>query len=419
MNNWDYFDSVPEYHPIADADNLYEAYKASRKGSQWKTQVQRFRWNIGTELYRLQQELEDLYRGREEAYKPMPYARFLVSERGKTRAITALSMRDRVVKHVLNDLYLIPHIRPKLIYDNGASMKGKGISFTRKRLLAHLQSFYRETGSNDGYIMTMDFSGYYDNLDHGRVKEIVRKYETDPFALQLVDQAVDSYKVDVSYMTDEEYEAAKTAKFSTVEYRKEHLNENRGMRYLHKSMSIGDQTSQIVAIAFATSIDKLVTIVCGCRYYARYMDDLYIIGRTKEELTGIFARIHQEAKALRLLVNPKKTKIIRLSSTFTFLQFRYKLRDNGHVVIRINPKTLTRMRRKLKKLRCLVENGEARATKVEEMFRSWIGNYWKYMSRKQYIGITALYRSLYGNGLDTWLRSRSMTGGENEKGFSN
>ena len=72
-----------------------------------------------------------------------------------------------MVKHSLNDNYLLPHIRPYLIYDNGASLKNKGMSFTRNRLIAHLEKFYKETGSNEGYIMTMDFSGYYDNLDHG------------------------------------------------------------------------------------------------------------------------------------------------------------------------------------------------------------------------------------------------------------
>ena len=36
MNDWDYFDDIPEYHPIADANNLYDAFYKARKGSHWK-----------------------------------------------------------------------------------------------------------------------------------------------------------------------------------------------------------------------------------------------------------------------------------------------------------------------------------------------------------------------------------------------
>ena len=406
MNEWNYFNGIPDFHPIADANNLYEAFKVARKGSHWKTQVQRFRWDVGTEIGRLQKELDNSQHGMDGAYKLSPYSKFIVNERGKTRAITALSMRDRVVKHCLNDEFLIPHIRPNLIYDNGASLKGKGVSFSRNRIVAHLQKFYRETGSNDGYIMTMDFSGYYDNIDHERAKEMIRKYESDPFAVFLTDQAFDSYRVDVSYMNDAEYEEALHSKFSMVEYRKEHLHEDRGEKFLRKSLSVGDQTSQITAIAFPTQIDKVVKIVCACHYYGRYMDDLYVIAKTREELLVVKERIEAAAKYLRIIVNPRKTKITKLSRTFTFLQFKYYLRENGYVVVRINPKTVTRMRRKLKKLYTLVSNGDARMIKVEEMFRSWIGNFGKVMSRQQRDGLILLYRNLFGNGLDKWFETR-------------
>lgn len=407
MNNWDFFE-LPPYHPIADANNLFDAFKKARKGSQWKTQVQRYRWNVGIETGNLQSELDRMHNNRERGYELSPYSRFEVNERGKTRAITALCMRDRVAKHALNDVYLIPHIIPHLIYDNGASLKGKGVSFTRKRLTAHLESFFRETRSNDGYIMTMDFSGYYDNIDHQLAMQMICKYEPDDFARRLIWQAYDSYKVDVSFMNDSEYEQAVKNKFSMVEYRKEHKDEKRGRRFLHKSLSVGDQTSQITAIAFPTPIDKLVTIVCGCHYYGRYMDDLYVIAKSKEELLIIKKKIEEMAKRLKIIINPKKTVITKLSRTFVFLQLKYYLTDTGHVVVRINPKTLTRMRRKLKKLRKRVDKGTTRLVKVEEMFRSWIANYGPMMSNKQRENLIKLYRELFKGGLDEWLKNRKF-----------
>ena len=392
---------------MTDANNLYEAFVAARKGSHWKTQVQRFRWNVLREIGKLQDELTAMLNNEPRAYKLSEYSRFEVNERGKKRAITALGMRDRVVKHALNDNFLIPHIRPHLIYDNGASLKGKGVSFTRNRLIAHLEKFYRKYGDNYGYIMIMDFSGYYDNIDHGVATQMIRKYEPDEFARRLTQQAYDSYRVDVSDLTMEEYERVKNGKFSMVEYRqRDHWKG--GLRYLYKSLSVGDQTSQITAIAFPTPIDKLVTVVSGNGFYARYMDDIYVIARTREELNAIRLRIEHMAERLKLIINPRKTKICKLSDTFTFMQYKYYLRENGHVVVRINPKAVTRMRRRLKCMKGKVEAGEIRHSKVAEMFRSWIANYGKMMSWKQRTQMIGLFRELFGEELDEWMTARKL-----------
>ena len=410
MYDWDYFENVPEYHPIADANNLLEAFRKARKGSHWKAQVQRFRWNLLLEIRKLQIELDHYMKDELGAYELSPYSKFLVNERGKVRAITALCVRDRVVKHTLNDVYLLPHIRPYLIYDNGASLERKGVSFTRKRLVVHLESFFRETGSNDGYIITMDFSGYYDNIDHNEAMEMINTYEPDEFARKLVWQAYDSYKIDVSYMSDEEYDVAKSSKFNTVEYRKENHSEEElcGERFLNKSLSVGDQTSQITAITFPTPIDNLVKIVNGCKYYARYMDDLYVIVKTRQEAVDLMNQITEKAKELKIIINPKKTKIIKINRSFIFLQFKYYLTDGGHVVVRINPKTVTRMHRKLKKLKAKYLAGEVRFIKIKSLFQSWIANYSKYMSKEQIKHMVELYQELFGGGLDQWMKEKNI-----------
>lgn len=57
------------------------------------------------------------------------------------------------------------------------------------------------------------------------------------------------------------------------------------------------------------------------------------------------------------------------------------------------------MRRKLKKL----ANKNKSLEKIEQLFKAWIGNYYRYMSKKQKKNIIKLYRKLYGGGLDLWL----------------
>jgi len=409
MYNWDFYSSLPEYHPIADANNLYDGFVAARKGSHWKSEVQRFRWNYPDEIRKLQIELVNYRRGLPNSYQLMPYSKFEVYERAKVRPITALRMRDRVVKHVLSDLYLIPYIRPHLIYDNGASLEGKGVDFTRRRIVAHLQSYYREHGTNEGYIRLTDFSGYYDNIDHALAMRMIEKYVPDEFAKKLVWQAYESYRIDVSFMSDTEYAIAKDTKFNLVQYRADgHGNEDRGMKYLDKSMSVGDQTSQITAIAFPTVLDNRMKIVEKQKYYARYMDDSYLIHSDKAELQRLGRAFDYTARQCKLFINPKKTQICKISRTFIFLQYRYLLTDKGHVVVRVGKKTITRMRRKLKKLAKGVRSGKTPLAKVEELFRSWIVNYSKVMSKIQAQNMISLYRELFGGGLDEWMRIRHL-----------
>lgn len=409
MYTWDFYEEEPELHPITDANNLYTSLLAVKKGSGWKCEVQRIRWNWASELGKLQKELIAMEHDQPGAYEPMPYSTFELTERGKPRPVRALRARDRIVKHSLNDIFLVPHIRPHLIYDNGASLKDKGVDFARRRIKAHLERFYKEHGTNKGWVLLTDFSGYYDNVDHGHAYKMIQDWEPDPFARKLAKQALDQCAIDVSYMTPEEYEKAKVEKFKLLDYRRsEHANENRGEKKLHKSLSVGDPTSQIVAVAFTTPIDKLITIVHSQKYYEKYMDDSATICKDLKKAQELRKAFIQEAEKYKLFVHPHKTRICRIDKTFTFLQYRYRLADNGHVIIKIGRSTIPRMRRKLKKLKKLIDEGQRSPERASEVFRSWIGNYKTVMSKRQIANITNLYKSLYGGGLDQWLNSKHI-----------
>jgi len=108
---------------MTDANNLYKAYKASIKGSKWKESSQNYSIDF---LILLQDELET------QTYKPSQESTFTLHERGKIHPITCIQPRDRIVRHVLCDDVLMPEIRRRLIYDNGSSIKGKGLDFTRR-----------------------------------------------------------------------------------------------------------------------------------------------------------------------------------------------------------------------------------------------------------------------------------------------
>ncbi|MCD8208135.1 MAG: hypothetical protein LUD72_09395, partial [Bacteroidales bacterium] len=87
------------YQPdrITDANALYDAWLAAKKGSDWKPKVQIFEMRWLMEISNLQKEI------RTRTYKPRKPSEFITRERGKERTIRGEQVRDRVVEHSLND----------------------------------------------------------------------------------------------------------------------------------------------------------------------------------------------------------------------------------------------------------------------------------------------------------------------------
>ena len=160
---------------VCDANNLYRAYKVSVKSSKWKESTQKFMMNFLRYIFEIQDDLinRTLQNG--------PTQEFELHERGRIRPITSIQIRDRIVRHSLCDEVLLPEVRKHIIYDNCASIKGRGISQQRKRFEIHLHKYYQLYG-NDGYILFGDFSKFYDNIIHEIAKrELLKLFNDDEF----------------------------------------------------------------------------------------------------------------------------------------------------------------------------------------------------------------------------------------------
>lgn len=315
---------------VCDANNLYKAYKASIKGSKWKETTQKFMINFLRYLIDIQDDL----RGR--TLQNGPTEEFSLSERGRVRPITSIRIRDRIVRHVLCDEVLLPEVRKHIIYDNGASIKGRGIS-----------------------------------------------HQEDTF--------------------------------NKLDYRNIPKNLLTGEKWMYKSVNIGDQSSQIIGIYYPYPIDNYVKYVRSQKFYGRYMDDWYIMSPSKEELQDLLENICVIAKELGIHINMKKTRIVKISSTYKYLQIRYTLTKDGKIIKRINPTRVTTMRRKLKKLAVKVQDGEILYENVENMFRGWMGSFYKLLSRQQRQNLISLYEELFGKTITIVDKKMIITNKSQEK----
>lgn len=368
---------------ISDLDILYNSWLLAKKNSKWKPQVQKFGMDWLSQITKLQNEL------RNNAYEISPSNDFIVHERGKIRKITSENIRDRVVKHAICDYKLMPAIQKHLIYDNGASQKHKGIDFTRRRLITHLSKYYRENGSNDGYILLIDFSKYYDNMRHSVLLDIFDKLSLDDITMNALKKIIESSRIDVSYMDEEEYSNCLNSLFDSLKYEEIDKSKLTGEKFMNKHMNIGDQVAQVAGICYPMKLDNYIKIVKGIKFYSRYMDDSYIIHNDKDFLKSLLTELIDIANSIGITINQKKTRICKLSDYWRFLQIQYSLTETGRIIQKIHPKRITSMRRKMKKL---VHRMDEKS--FSDWYKSWYESQKKYMSYKQKQSINSLFSEL-------------------------
>ena len=119
------------------------------------------------------------------------------------------------------------------------------------------------------------------------------------------------------------------------------------------------------------------------------MDDSYVIHESKEFLEELLKDIIRIAGELGITVNTRKTRICKLSELWRFLQVQYSLTDTGRVIQKINPKRLTCMRRKMKKLVHILTEKE-----FDDWFNSWMCNHYRIMSKQQRENMNTLFAQL-------------------------
>ena len=130
--------------------------------------------------------------------------------------------------------------------------------------------------------------------------------------------------------------------------------------------------------------------------YGRYMDDIYIIGDTEQYVASVIDGITEQAGGLGVFIYERKSRIEKLSSTFMYLQIKYRLSDSGKVIKRINPKSVTRERRKLKAYKRLYDMGKMDYRDIEQAYKSWMGAYTPIMSKEQVKNMKNIYKELFG-----------------------
>lgn len=310
---------------IIGTDALYESMLKCSKGVKWKGTTAYYRHHCFDEIDRLSLQLHNgTYKERK--------AKFFTITEPKRREIMSIHFRDRVYQRSLNDTAIYPQASKSFIADNFACQKNKGTDAARERLRDFLHRYYRKHGA-EGYVLKIDIKGYYPNMRHDFAESMLR-----------------------DYLDDETYQLAQNVLA--------HLPGEIGY-------NPGSQIVQIVGITALDKIDHFIKERLRVKFYIRYMDDFILIHQDKEFLKRCLSQIEIKLKEQGMEINTGKTYIQSVSDPIIYLGFVYRLTQSGKVVILADPKKIKHERKKILRMKSLVEQGRLTKHDVDAHFKAY------------------------------------------------
>lgn len=333
-------------------NNLFSAGKGCCKGVRWKNSTQRFEAHLfsGTAIRR-----KEILDGK---WKPGKYNHFTIAERGKTRTIDAPRIQDRQIHKVYTQEVLLPLYQPSMIYNNGASLRGKGLHFSQKQLKEDLHYHFRKYG-REGNIILLDFSKFFPTASHDVVLNRHKEYIADDALRKIGDDIVRSTPED-------------------------------------EGLPLGVETSQAEMIAYPTPLDNYIKCQLSIKGAGHYMDDYYIIVPPGRDAKKILRLVKEKAKSLELTVSVSKTRIIPLTKPFKFCKAKYTLTETGKVVVNGNRDSMKRARRKIKAFHNKIENGEMTYEDLWVATNSMFAYFEGYHDHGRVLRLRQLFYNIFG-----------------------
>jgi hypothetical protein len=219
------------------------------------------RWEVRRVLANREDCVEEIQRMLiTQSYRPSPYREKTVVE-GTQHKVRKISVPKFYPDQVIQWAIML-QIQPVLCrgmdpYTSG-SIPGRGRDYARK----HLERWLRDDRKGTKYCLFLDSHHFYPSIRHDRLKVMLRRILKDQRLLHLLDVIIDSAS----------------------------------------GLPIGNVTSQWFANFYLQGVDHLIREKLHARYYARYMDDMVLLGPNKRALHRMFDAIQAELGKLGLTV---------------------------------------------------------------------------------------------------------------------
>lgn len=315
------------YEEMCQFETLYKAYLTARKGKRNKAGTAQYEANALACTEKLSRLLLS------KTYRPSKFEIFKVYE-PKERDVQAPAFVDKVVLHAATDNILYDAITKGFIRDNYSSQKGKGTHDGLMRLKLQMVTYFRRYGTTEGIVVKGDIRHFFASIDHRKLKRALKRL--------FIRRGLDMELYDLLCI---------------------YIDASDGL-------PLGYQTSQLFALLFLDEFDHWIKEEKGCELYGRYMDDFYIIVRTKEEARRLLAEIREFIADLGLELN-QKTGIFPLRNGIDLLGFHSYLTESGGVVQKLRKDGIERIQSRIRYWREAYPAGEITKEKIIDQFQGW------------------------------------------------
>ena len=293
------------FDKIIEVTNFYESLNETARGKRSRYSCLKFLESKYSNIKALRESIID------GSYEPLPPSEFTILD-PKPRNISAPRFRDRIVQHAIYRV-IYPIFDKTFLPNSYACRRGRGTHLASKHVQASLR---RNKG---GWYLKTDFSKYFHTINRKILWEAIDRKIGCRRTKELI------------------------AKFIPRE----------GV-----GLNIGELLSQLFANVFGNMVDMYLKHNLRVKEFFRYMDDIVVIGESREHLLTIKDKLERFCKSIGLRFS--RWHIHPISKGVNFVGYRIWA---THKLIRKD--SIARAKKKLRTL-----DPEAR----EVFLRSWSGH---------------------------------------------
>lgn len=296
-------------------EDLYRAYLAARRHKRGKGCQIRFEMNQERELVKLRDELL------ERRYEPRPSSCFIIHD-PKMREVFAAEFRDRVVHHLFYN-YTHEIFERTFIADSYSCIEGKGTHFGIERLTHHIRSC-SQNWSRPCFILKLDIKGYFMHINRqillDRCREILKK----AWARHGANVFCGAKAGFIDYLLEKIclFDPLENCRIigDRAEWKKLPDDKSLFCSKDGRGLPIGNLSSQLFSNIYLGLLDDFIKRELKVKHYGRYVDDVFIVGESKDYVKSLIEPIRDFLRnRLVLELSENKTRICDARQGVEFL----------------------------------------------------------------------------------------------------
>lgn len=328
------------YDKMLDYNKINKVFNKVRISTKNKKEVMKFSFNLNENFMDI---LLKLYK---EEYTFNNYRIFLIRE-PKYRLIMSECIEDKIVNHLFSN-ELIKSLENSLIDTNVATRKEKGSKMAYDKFINFVNKLMYE--SKDVYVLKLDISKYFYNINHDILIKMVEEKIKDKKAIKFLKQILDT--TDMPYVNREIKEVINKEK---IRVKNLNISEKEKIKLYNEldkiptyrkgyGLPIGNMSSQILAVFYLNKVDHFIKEKLKCKEVIRYMDDIVILSTDINKLKKCKKIITEEIEKYDLKVNDK-SNIYSLRKGVNFLGYNFKI--NKKLEIKYRKDTIKRVNKRI------------------------------------------------------------------------